>query len=66
MTEFKKHDRVCWLSPVDSRRLYGYVQGKLRALYIVVDDEGKEWMLYSGELLRIPPKYVSSQSKTAD
>lgn len=53
MKEFKKNDRVCWISPIDAHRMYGHVQGKLRALYVVLDDAGKEWMMYAHELLPV-------------
>lgn len=47
--EFKKHDRVYWFDYKGSK-VRGYVWGKLREVYFVIDNEGKEWVMYPEEL----------------
>lgn len=45
---FKKHDRVMFTGC--KKTISGYVQGKIRQLYIIIDDRGKEWLMYENEL----------------
>lgn len=49
---FKKHDRVYWFwsGAGTIKKYFGYVQGTLRELFVIIDDMGNEWFMYDEEL----------------
>lgn len=64
---FKKHDRVYWFWNGTGKMLkyFGYVQKKLRELYFVIDDAGKEWAMYPEELRHVSTVSINEILKHA-